>query len=117
MTVEVVSDGFFALGRDDYDLLNARGNRFLDDVLDSRPVNQGQQLFWHRLGDREKAGTKTRGWYNGFPYFHRHILQEVFGLMALFRQYSKAEGYVGIGIPIHYIPMHVITSHVRDIFC
>ncbi len=51
--VEVIFDGALARRRDDYDLGQARGGRFLDGVLDDRLVDQGQRLFGLCFGCRQ----------------------------------------------------------------
>jgi hypothetical protein len=54
-TVEVVLDRPLVVARDDHDVLDACLDKFLDDVLDHRPVHDRQHLFRHRLRLRQKA--------------------------------------------------------------
>ena len=72
--IEIVFDRAFAAVGDDQDLLDAGGDRFLDDVLDDGLVNQGQ----HLLGDALRVGQQSRpescGRNDGFSDFHALLL-------------------------------------------
>ena len=56
---------------DDDDLLDARGDRLLDAVLDDRLVDQRQHLFGLRLRRGKEAGAPSGGRKNGFADAHR----------------------------------------------
>jgi hypothetical protein len=45
----------------DDDLLDARGDGFLDRVLDDRPVDEGQDLLGNGLGCRQESGPVAGG--------------------------------------------------------
>jgi hypothetical protein len=63
--VEVVLDRVFPAPRDDHDPFEPRRARFLDDVLDERPVHQRQHLLGLRLGGGEEPRPQPRGGENG----------------------------------------------------
>ena len=53
----ILDDALVAAG-DENEVLDARVPRLIDDMLDERPVDDGQHLFWHRLGRGQEAGAK-----------------------------------------------------------
>ncbi len=54
VVVEMVLDGGLAGAGDQDDLLDARGHRLLDDVLDGGPVDDGEHLLGDGLGGRQE---------------------------------------------------------------
>ena len=67
-TVEVVFDRAFASACDDDDVFDAGGDRFFDDVLNQRFVDQRQHLFGGCFGGRKKACTQSGSGNNSFTY-------------------------------------------------
>ena len=59
--VEVVFDGVLAAPRHDHDPLDAGVARFLDDVLDERPVDERQHFLGLRLGGGQKPRAQAGG--------------------------------------------------------
>ena len=50
--------------------IDASLDGLLDGVLDDGLVDEGQHLFRHSLGDRQKAGACAGGGDNGGAYSH-----------------------------------------------
>ena len=69
--VEVVLDRALLRRGDDDDLLDPRGDRFLDAVLDDRLVDEGQHLLGLRLGGGQEAGAPAGGREDSFADAHR----------------------------------------------
>ena len=63
--VEVVHDRVLAAGADQDHLVHAGRHRLLDDVLDRRAIDDGQELLGHGLGGREEAGAEAGGGDDG----------------------------------------------------
>ena len=57
--VEVILDGALVAAGDEDDLLEPRGHRLLDHILDRRLVDQRQHLLRLRLGGGEEAGSES----------------------------------------------------------
>ena len=73
--VKMVFDRVLAAPGHEQDVVDARGHRFFDAVLNDRLIDDRQHLFWLRLGGWQEAGTETSGGENGFADFSRHKLQ------------------------------------------
>jgi hypothetical protein len=63
--IEVVLDRALAAAVDQHDLLDAGGDRLLDDELDRRRVDDGQHLLGDGLGGGQEAGAQTGGGDHG----------------------------------------------------
>ena len=68
--VKIVLDRGLAAVCDDEDLLNARCDRFLYDVLEDGLVHQRQHLLGDALGVRQQSRSETGCGDYSFPYFH-----------------------------------------------
>ena len=64
--VEVILDGVLAAAGDEDDVVDARGDRFFDAVLDDRLVDERQHFLGLRLGRRQEAGAEAGGGKDGF---------------------------------------------------
>ena len=64
----MIFDGVFAAPGDDDDVLDARGDALLDDVLNQRLVDDRQHLFGLRLGGRQKSRAQARCGKHGFAH-------------------------------------------------
>ena len=64
--VEVIFDGVLAAAGDEDDVVDARGDRFLDAVLDDRLVDERQHFLGLRLGGGQEAGAEAGGGEDGF---------------------------------------------------
>ena len=81
--VEIVLDGVLAAVGDYEYLLNARGHRLLDDVLNDRLIHQRKHFLRDALGVREQARTKTGGGDYRFSDLHIRLLSFLaFGLVV-----------------------------------
>ena len=56
---EVVFEGLLRRRGDDQDVFDPCGDRLLDDVLNGRPIDDGQHLLGDRLGRGKEAGSET----------------------------------------------------------
>jgi hypothetical protein len=63
--VEVVHDRILAAGADQDHLVHAGRHRLLDDVLDRRAIDDGEELLGHGLGGREESGAEAGGGDDG----------------------------------------------------
>jgi len=71
--VEVVLDGTFSPACDNQYVIDTRGDRLLDNVLDDWPVDEGEHLFRHRFRRGEEPGAEARGRDNSlFDFHHQH---------------------------------------------
>ncbi len=70
--VEMVFDRALASSGDHDDVFDARRDRFLDDVLNQRFVDQREHLFRRGFGCGKKACTQSGGGNNGFTYIGSH---------------------------------------------
>ena len=52
------------------DFFDSTGNRFLDDVLDDRFVDNGEHFFWLSLGRGEESSSHAGDGNNAFANFH-----------------------------------------------
>ncbi len=62
--------GFIEVIFDDDDVLDPRGHRFLDDILNRRLIGQRQHLLWHGLRGWEHTSAKAGGRNDGFTDAH-----------------------------------------------
>ena len=62
----MVLDHALVAAGDENELLDARGARLVDDVLQDRPVDDRQHFLRDRLGRGQKAGAQTRDGKHGF---------------------------------------------------
>ncbi len=71
----MIFDSALAAARDDDHRFNARRDRFFDDILDKRLVDQGQHFFRRCFGRRQKSRAQSGGgkdcfanlrWHNNF---------------------------------------------------
>lgn len=70
----MVLDGTLAMAADDQQFLDTARQRFLDDILDRRLVDNRQHLLWRRLRCRQEPRAVTSGWNNGLAnLFHIHV--------------------------------------------
>ena len=72
--VKIILNGGLAAVGDDEDLLDARSDGLLHDVLDHGLVDQGQHLLGDALGVGQQAGTQTRRGDDGFSNAHDELL-------------------------------------------
>ena len=70
--VEMVLDRTLAATGDDDDLLQPRGHRLLDDVLDGRLVDERKHLFGLRFRRGQKPRAETGGRKDTFANTHGH---------------------------------------------
>ena len=63
--VEVILDRVLAAAGDQDDVVDARGDRLFDAVLDDRLVDERQHLLRLRLGRRQEPGAEARGRKHG----------------------------------------------------
>jgi len=70
MRVEVLLDGAPAAGDDDDDLLDSRGDRLLDRVLDDRSVDQWDHLLGDGLGRGQEASAEAGRRQDGLSDAH-----------------------------------------------
>ena len=68
--VEMVFDHALVAAGDEDEMFNAGLARLVDDILDQRPVDDGQHFLRHRLGGGQDPGTETGDRENGFANFH-----------------------------------------------
>ena len=66
LDVEMVLDDALVAPGDEDEMLDAGGARLVDDVLDHRPVDDGQHLLRHRLGGGQEARAEAGDRKNGF---------------------------------------------------
>ena len=66
--VEVVLDGVLAAPGDEDDVVDARGDRFLDAVLDDRLVDEREHLLGLGLGGGEEPRAEAGGGEDGFAH-------------------------------------------------
>ena len=59
MAVEMILDRALVAPGDEDEMLDARGARLIDHVLDQRPVDHGQHFLRHRLARRQEAGAEA----------------------------------------------------------
>ena len=64
--VEMVLDHALVAAGDEDEMLDAGLARFVDDVLDQRPVDDGEHFLRHRLGGGQEAGAQTGDGENRF---------------------------------------------------
>ena len=64
--VEVIFDRVLAAAGDQDDVVDARGDRLFDAVLDDRLVDERQHFLRLRLGGGQKSGAETGGGEDGF---------------------------------------------------
>ena len=64
--IEMVLDDALVAAGDEDEMLDARLARLVDDVLQDRPVDDGQHFLRHGLGGRQKAGAEARDGENRF---------------------------------------------------
>ena len=62
----MVLDHAFVSPGDEDEMLDAGLARFVDHVLDQRPVDDRQHFLRHGLGGRQEAGAETGDRENGF---------------------------------------------------
>ena len=67
LDVEVVLDHRLVAAGDENEVLDARGPRLVDHMLDDRPVDDRQHLFRHGLGCGKKARAQSGDGKHGFP--------------------------------------------------
>ena len=72
--VKMVRDRVLVAADDHEDVVDARGSRLFNDVLNRRLVDHRQHLFWHCLRRWEEARTKASGGNNGFHSLRRHAI-------------------------------------------
>ncbi len=71
--IEIILYGPLAPAGDDDQVVNPGGDRFLNNILDDRPIDQGEHLLRHGLGGREKPGSKTCSRDDGLAHLrHQH---------------------------------------------
>ncbi len=66
LAVEMVLDHTLVAAGDKDEMLDAGFARFVDHVLDQRPVHHRQHLLGHGLGGRQEAGAEPGHRENGF---------------------------------------------------
>ena len=77
LAVEMILDHALVAPRDEDHVLDAGGAGFVDDVLDHRPVDDGQHLLRHRLGRGKEPGAEAGHGEHGLanrPSGRRHCL-------------------------------------------
>src|SRR5262249_907123 len=72
--VEVILDGALGPTGDDGDLLDAGGDRLLDDILDRGPVGERQHLLGDGLGRGQHTRAQSRRRDDRFAHFHPGLL-------------------------------------------
>ena len=71
LPVEMVFDDRLVAAGDEDEMLDAGLARFVDDMLDQRPVDDRQHLFRHGLGGRQEPGAEPgNGEYGFADEFH-----------------------------------------------
>ena len=63
--IEIIDQRRLSAAGDEDQLLDPRLARFVDRILDQRPVDDRQQLLRDRLGGGQKSGAEARDWKNG----------------------------------------------------
>ena len=72
--IKVIFDRALAMAADDQQFLDTARQRFLDDILDRRLVDNRQHFLWCRLRCGQEARAITSGWDNGLAnLFHIHV--------------------------------------------
>ena len=70
--VEMILDDALVAAGDEDEMLDPRLARLVDDILEDRPVDDGQHLLRNRLGRRQEAGAEAsdgqHGFANGFVH-------------------------------------------------
>ena len=70
--VEMILDDALVAASDKDEMLNPSLPRLVHDILEDRPVDDGQHLLWNRLGRRQETGPETSdgqyGFANGFVH-------------------------------------------------
>ena len=66
LAVEMVLDDALVAARDEDEMLDAGRARLVDDVLDDRPVDDGQHFLRHRLGGGQEARAEAGDGKYGF---------------------------------------------------
>ena len=64
--VEIILDRMLAAAGDEDHLLDPRGTRLVDRILDERPVDNRQQFLGYGLGCGQEAGTEAGDWEDRF---------------------------------------------------
>ncbi len=71
--IEMILDDALVAAGDENEMLDPRLARLVDDVLQDRPVDDGQHLLGDRLGRRQEAGAEAGDGKHGLAdrFFHR----------------------------------------------
>jgi hypothetical protein len=67
--IEMILDRLLTTTRHDHDISDACGNSLFDEILDDWLIDDREHFFGLGFCSRQKAGPKTRCWYDTFPYF------------------------------------------------
>jgi hypothetical protein len=78
-SVEVVLDRLLVRADHGEHVVDAGGDRLLDDVLDGGAIDQGQHLLGHRLGEGEEPGAPSRRGDDGLADGGHGIAPEIRG--------------------------------------
>ena len=70
--VEMVLDHGLVAAGDEDEMLDAGGARLVDDMLDDRPVDDGQHLLGDRLGRRQETRAQPGDGEDGLADFLQH---------------------------------------------
>ena len=71
--VEMVLDDRLVAAGDEDEMLDARLARLVDDMLEHRPVDDGQHFLRHRLGGGQETRAEAGDRQNGFADWFVHV--------------------------------------------
>ena len=89
--VEVIFDGVLAAAGDEDDVVDARGDRFLDAVLNDRLVDERKHFLGLGFGRRQETGSEAGGGEDGFANAGGHVEDPNRGLAGDANIQSRAE--------------------------